>query len=434
MLKSTAWASPMQTFIRLYVLALAAAVVQPSAMLNAQTAAPAPPTKPWSFAASYAAKETFDGNVHLQDIGDMARKGSMVTSVTPGLSLVYQRSAAFRSTFTYAPEIVRFHSYSSENHATHRAGINFGGVFGATAWEFTNALVRIDGSDQGPIVDVGSACDIPALGGIPLRDRRDAAIWRNGFKLTHSMGRWFLRPVFSSYIHDFRTEQRQRTGAYAGYENYVDRWEASGGVDAGYAVGEKTWVVVGHRYGRQRQGSLLGRESLYSNSYNRVLAGVEGAPASWLRLNILAGPDIRNFEDRPAGFDPHELLWFINGSASFLPSGSDTLTATLSRYQQPAFSSQCVYEDIVYDFSWKRQYGPRLTSTAGVRFYGGDWQAPVNREDWIYTPTASLSYAFHKRLAAEISYSHDWARSRIPHTSGREYTRPLFSVGIRGSL
>lgn len=420
--------------IHLLIWALATAVVQFPANVNGQTAVPAAPTKPWSFGANYSVKEAFDGNVYLQDIGDDARRGSMVTSVTPGLSVGYARGPAFRSAFTYAPEIVRFHSYSKESHVAHRAGLNFSGVSGKTAWELTNALVRIDGSNQGPIFDVGNACDIPAIGGIPLRDRRDAVILRNGFRVTHTMGRWFVRPSFTSYVHDFRTEQRARTGAWAGYENYVDRWEVNGGLDVGYAVADKTWVVLGHRYGHQHQGTLLGRESLYSNSYNRVLAGVEGAPAKWLRLGILAGPDIRNFKQQVAGFDPHELLWFINGSVSVLPGKADTVTVTLSRFEQPAFSSQCVYEDIVYDFTWRRQIGKRLTSAAGFRIYGGDWQAPINREDWVYTPGASLSYAFHKRLTAEVAWSHDTARSNVPFTTGREFTRPMFTIGVRGSL
>ncbi len=375
-----------------------------------------------------------DGNVFLQDIGANARKRSTVTTGALGLALGYGRTPAFRAAFSYTPEIVRYHSHASENHVAHRAGANFNGSSGRTAWEFTNSLVRIDGSDQGPIFDVANRGDIPAIGGIPLRDRRDAAIVRNGFRLTHTRRDWFVRPVFTSYIHDFRTGQRARTGAYAGYENYVDRYELSGGVDAGYGVAPKTWLVAGHRYGRQQQGELLGVKSPYSSSYHRVLAGVEGWPASWLRLNLLGGPDLRSFKMRPAGFDADEMLWFINASASWLPTGRDTVTATHARYEQPAFSSHSVYEDIVYELAWRRQHTQRILATAGFRVHGGDWQAPVNREDWIYTPSASLSYTVNRRLTAEAAWSHDSVRSRVPNTAGREFTRHLFIAGLRGSF
>jgi hypothetical protein len=419
---------------RYFVCALAAAVVPAAAVLSAQTAAPTPPKNPWTFATSYALKETVDGNVFLQDLGEAARKRSLVTSGTLGFGLGYQRTPAFKAAFTYAPEMVRYHSYASENYVAHRASLNFSGNSGRTAWEFTNALVRIDGNNQGPIFDVGNRGDIPALGGIPLRDRRDAVVVRNGFKLTQTMGRWFLRPAFSSYVHDFRTQQRVRSGPFAGYENYVDRYELNGGVDLGYGVGEKTWIVLGHRYGHQEQGELLGVRSLYSSRYNRVLFGLEGAPADWLKLSVLAGPDLRRFENRPAGFDRGEMLWFVNASLSWLPTKRDTVTATLSRYEQPAFSSQSVYEDIVYDLAWRRQFAKRLSATAGFRIYGGDWQAPVNREDWIYTPSASLSYTLHKYLTAEVAYSHDSVESMVPNTQGREFTRHLFSVSARGSF
>jgi hypothetical protein len=419
-----------RTLVRVLVVALA----PPAAVLNAQTATSTPPDSPWSFAANYSLKEFFDGNVYLQDMGGWSKRRSLVTSGTLGVALGYQRTPAFKAAFTYAPELVRFHSYASENYVTHRTSLNFNGVSGRTAWEFTNAFIGIDGGNQGPIFDVASKCDIPAVGGIPLRDRRAAVILRNGFKATHSMGRWFLRPVFSSYVHDFRTEQRPRTGPYLGYENYVDRYELSGGVDAGYRIGENTSVVLGHRYGHQEQGKLLGVRSPYSNSYNRVLFGFEGAPAAWMRLNVLAGPDIRRFERSPANFDADELRWFVNASLSWLPSTSDTVTLVHSRFQQPAFSSHSLYEDIVYDLAWRRQYTKRLSGTAGFRIYGGDWCAPASRDDWIYTPAASLSYTFHKRLTAEVAYSHDRARSRIPNTQGRDFTRNLFSVGVKGTL
>lgn len=414
---------------------LAAAAVQPAIVLEAQSAAAGPPGGgPWDFAVSYALRETFDGNVYLQDLGGMARRGSLVTSAAPGLALSFRSNQDFLASFNYSPEIVRFHGHAAENHVTHRAGAVFAGVSGATAWELTSALTGIAGPGEGPVFETANLCDIPAVGGIPLRDRRAATIMRHGFKLTRTAGRWFVRPSFTAYLHDFRTRQYARTGAYAGYENYIGRWELSGGADLGYAVGEKTWLVAGHRSGRQQQGRLLGAPSPYSNSYHRLLAGIEGSPAGWLRLNVLAGPDMRRFARRPAGFDTGELLWFIQASASWLPDAANAVTLTLSRFEQPAFSSHSVYEDLVYDVSWRRRHGKRLSFAAGLRIYGGDWQAPVNREDWIYTPTASVTCTLHKRLAAEAAWSYDAARSRIPNTGGREYTRPMFSVGLRGTL
>jgi hypothetical protein len=405
-----------------------------AATAGAQSLTSAAANKAWTLAVSASVRETFDSNVFLQDVGGIARRSSPVTSAALGLAAGYERTPAFRATLSYTPELVRYHRYDSENHVAHRAAANFSGAFTKTTWEWTNSFLRIDGSDQGPIFDAAAGGDIPAIGGIPLRERREAVVLRNGLKLTHTRGRWMLRPAFTTYSHDFRTDQRARTGAYGGYENYVDRWELNGGADAGYDLGRKTWLVAGYRYGRQQQGRLLGAASPYSNRYSRILLGLEGSPAKWLRLSLSGGPDFRSFQAPPAGFDPGEQLWYIGSSAGWLPSGSDTVTLTLSRYEQPAFSSHSVYEDIVYDVSWRRRHSARLATTLGFRAYGGDWQAPVNREDWIYTPAASLTYSWAGHITTEISYSYDAVRSRVPNTTGREYTRHLLTAGVRFTL
>ena len=62
---------------------------------------------------------------------------------------------------------------------------------------------------------------------------------------------------------------------------------------------------------------------------------------------------------------------------------------------------------------------------------GGDWLHPVKREDWIYTPSASVSCAVNKHTSCDLSYSYDWAESEIPNTSGREFTRHLVSLAVK---
>ena len=201
---------------------------------------------------------------------------------------------------------------------THRALFNFGGTLGNATWELVNTATYIDGSTTGPTF--ARPDDIPAIGGIPLRDRRAAFIFRNGFRLTEPVGKWFFRPVATAYIHDFKTEQLYQTPAQKtlfSYENYVDRQDVSGGLDVGYEVVKKTYLVAGFRYGRQDQYTLPGAggttlHSPYDNGYQRILAGVEGSPVSWLKLAVLAGPDIRQFDSgTPAGFDPNRNIGLL---------------------------------------------------------------------------------------------------------------------------
>ncbi|MEI8062915.1 MAG: hypothetical protein WCH84_02510 [Verrucomicrobiota bacterium] len=402
------------------------------AVLRAQTtgAVQSAVTKfPWRFSASLAVKETFDDNVFLQNESSLAHKSSMVSSFTPALGLVYQETTDFKAAISYAPEVVYYHSYSSEDYVAHRVTLNLSGKSGDTAWELNNAVTGIAGSNRGPTFLTAQGGAIPALGGIPLRDRRDAIIYRNNLKVTQTLDKWFLRPVFTSYVHDFKTQQ----SSAAGYENYIDRYEVNGGLDVGYEVHTKTWLVLGYRYGYQHQGDNLNVPSPYSSYYHRILAGVEGTPTDWLKLNVLAGPDIRDFgsDNLASTFQRSKLLWYIDASAVATLGKRDTATVLLTRYEQPAFSSQSVYEDIVYSVGWRHQCDNKLSATAVLKIYGGEWQAPALRKDWIYTPSVGVSYAFTKHFSADLTYSYDAVRSEISNTTGREFTRQLVSLGAK---
>jgi hypothetical protein len=347
----------------------------------------------------------------------------------------YKPGPEFYASATYAPELTYYHSASSEDYLAHRGLLNLGGKLKEASWELLNTASYIDGNDLGPTFARGG--DVPAIGGIPLRDRREAFVFRNGFKFTYPVGDFFLRPVANTYFHDFKTEQHAspNTASWV-YENYIDRQDVSGGLDVGYTVAKQTQVVLGYRYGAQEQFTLLGVDSPYDNSYQRVLVGIEGSPAPWLKLAVMGGPDIRNFSGTPAGFDQDELLYFVDASITLLPSKRDTLVLANRRYEQPAFSSFSMYEDITYSLTWKHKLDDQFTVGAGFQLYIGDWQAPVPREDWIYTPSVSLAYAY-KKVSAELAYSYDWVDNQAPqgvgnvYPDGREYTRHLVSLGVK---
>ena len=411
--------------------------------------------------ADLTVKEAYDGNVYLQDKEPTppvpgtvpAKKDSWVTTITPRVGLDYKPCSGFNASLSYAPDIAVYHNAHSEDYFAHRFGLTLSGKADNVTWEQANALTYIDGNHLGPTFYRGTADapaqDVPAIGGIPLRDRRDATVYRGGLKLTYLIGDFFVRPVGAAYVHDFRTLQQpsespSRPGTY--YENYLDRQDVNGGLDIGYDVGKKTFLVVGYRYGRQDQfrgpmynAATVFGDSPYDSTYHRVLAGVEGTPASWLKLALLGGPDIRTWaDDTPTGFDRDEMLYWIDASITLLPTKQDSIVLLNRRYEQPAFSSQSVYEDITYSVTWKHKFDDHWAGSAGFQLYIGDWQAPVNREDWIYTPSASLSYTHDKHLSAELAYSYDWVENQVPTTAvgaayaeGREYTRHIVSLGLK---
>jgi hypothetical protein len=419
-------------------------------------------------------KETYDSNVYLQDNEPNpanvaaaraaglrpveANKGSFVTSILPKVGLNYLPTPEFGVNAAYAPDVNWYHSASSEDYVAHRGTLNLGGKVGDALWELSNTGTYIEGSDQGPTF--ARPDDIPALGGIPLRDRRAAFIFRNTFRVTEPLGEdWFVRPVAGSYIHDFKTEQRYIRPAdrsLYSYENYIDRQEIYGGLDFGYKVAPGTYLTLGYRYGQQDQfkgpyglgGSIV--DSPFDSAYHRVLLGVEGSPVDWLKLNVAMGPDIRQFSDESfrrfialapsnasyAAFDRNELLYYLDASVTLIPGKADSLVLRSTWFEQPAFSSFSMYQDIKHDLIWRHRLTDQLSAALGFTLYIGDWQPPVNRDDWIYTPNASLTYAITSKLAAEVAYSYDWVESKIPAsieplTESHEFTRHLASLSLK---
>lgn len=385
----------------------------------------------WSATASVTAKVTLDDNVFLQNVTALGFRDSIVSNLMLAVALKQTGDQRFSAALNYSAEMIRYHSEHSENHVMHRATANFSGKNEAFGWEWNNGVQLIAGSDVGPNFAVGG--DIPAAGGIPIRERRDAEVYRGAWRMNWTVNEWLVRSVVSYYDHDFQTQQRARIGADAGYSNYIDRSEISAGLDIGRRIAtDRPWLLAGYRFGRQRQGALLGIASPYANDFHRVLLGFEGAVSSTMKVNVTVGPDFRRFGTNPnPAFRGSEILWFVDASLTFTPTAADTVTFSARRFEQPAFASHSVYEDCTYEVAWRRKMGAKLTATASVRTYITDFQAPANREDWIVTPALAASYVFSHNLSADFSYSRDRAKSHVPATSARDYTRQLFTAGVK---
>lgn len=400
-----------------------------------------PASTNWTFQADLTLRETYDSNVYLQDyepsplVPDavLPFQESFITTVTPKVGFAYKPGLGFNVSGSYAPEAAFYHSESTEDYVAHRLALLFNGVVGKVTWQMQNSVTYIDGSEEG--LTFGAPGGAPAIGGIPIRDRREALIYRNSFAAFHKHGNWFFRPAVSSYIHDFRTELRN-PAQFPFYQNYVDRNDFNLGVDAGYKAFKEGYVFLAYRCGWQHENELPpGNVYDYSNDYQRLLAGFEGKVTDWFKFNLFIGPDWRNFNHRtPPGFDPDPVKLYIDGNAVFTLSKSDTVILTVKQFEQPAFGTPSAYEDITYDIVWRRRLSEQFAMGVGFRAYGGDWEAPVRREDWIYTPSANLSYTHNRHFGAELAYSYDWVDSEVPNTQGREFTRHLVWLAVKWTL
>lgn len=427
----------MSTFIRSwsghrasFALAWLTAALAPIPAVHAEAAL----ASPWKLAGNLTLRESYDSNIFLQSsipattITNAKQPNRHSAVTTTGVSASLERPSHPELAFAInaSAEAVFFGSATTENYRTYKLGATAGGKTGATVWSAQTTTTRIDGGDEGPIF--GCAGGATALGGIPLRDRRSALVERTRFKLSHAVGEWFVRPSASFYVHDFLTHQSPRTG----YLNYVDRREYLAGAEVGRAIFSSTRFIAGVFAGRQDQFKLHGIDSPYDSWLRRFVVGLEGKPAPWLQLNLLGGPEKRRFRTgTPVGFDRDRILLWLDSEAIITVGPRDTCTAIVRRFQQPAFTSQSVYEDITYEVTWRRQLTDRLTLATGFKAYGGDWPGPVTREDWIFTPSAGLRYAATPRWLIEVSYLAESAESRLPATPGREYRRQIGSVSTQ---
>jgi hypothetical protein len=393
-----------------------------------------------SLKADLALKEAFDSNVYLQDVtpanpnAAQPFQESMVTTLTPRLALDWKPMTEFNLAVSYAPEFAWYHAEPGENYVAHRGALTFSGKVGIVQWEQFNTVNYIDGSHEG--LTFGGPGGPPAIGGVPIRDRRDALIYRNGFRAYHPHGNWFFRPVAWSYIHDFRTDQRN-PATYPGYQNYLDRNDLSAGIDIGYKALPQAYVLVGYRYGFQNETPVSWSPTHFSNRYHRFVLGLEGKLTEWLKVTGVVGPDYRSFHNNHTsqGFDDYHTTLYYDASIGLLPTKADTVTFLFRQYEQPAFGAASVYEDITWEVSWRHQFEGGLAVSTGMRAYIGDWLAPVSREDWIYTPSATISYVRDRHLSGDLTYSYDSAESKVMNsvlnTSGREFRRHLVSLAVK---
>lgn len=381
----------------------------------------------WTPTASLAVKEEYDSNVYLQDVGPLAGAESFVTTVLPSVGIKYTAGPEAAVSLSYAPEIAFFHSEPTEDFVLHRIGLGAGGKISKTEWDLQNALVVIDGSDEGLVFSAPGGAG--AAGGPRVRDRRDATMYRGGLKVTQGIGKVLVRPVVSAYVHDWQTKH----SAVPGYLNFVDRKDFNGGVDVGAVVYHGTRAFVGYRYGVQDQAKLLSYPEEYDNQYHRVLFTFEGAPWKWLKLGISLGPEFRHYGDdvSPLFQDTNELNLFVDGSVTLTLGSADTVVLSVKQFEQPGFGGRSTYEDLTYDVTWRHKFGPKLTLSVIGRAYNTDFTYPTMRDDWVMTAGVAATYAITKPLNVELSYTFEDGESRVPNTAGRDYAREVVALGVK---
>ncbi len=370
----------------------------------------------------------WDGDLFLQDSGPLANQSSFITRAVMGLEwepLAGTPGKKAPLQIGYSFGHAEFWDESSENNWTHTLKLAANGTLGSAPWTVKSNFKLVDGNSETPIyLGCGGA---PSFGGVEIMARRDGFTWTGSGDIQFGTPFGFVRPLGYWKWNNYMTRQQE----IAGYLNYTDRSDTGGGVDLGFALSEKAHFVLGYRAGYQWEDEILDDPIQYSNTYQRILAGVEGEVGP-VKMKLLAGPDFRSFGGGTApGFDRGELLWFIDGELSATIGKADTLKLTLARFEQPGFCGRSIYEDILHGLSWRHKFGERVTSELGVQAHAADFQAPTTREDWIFTLNAALEWRLTDNTTIRAFWQADDGQSMVPNTPSREYQRGYGGIEVR---
>ena len=366
--------------------------------------------------------------------GVPARADSMVGTASLGLGATWQRDRALAVDLGYAPELVRYERFASENHDDHRFNAGVRGETGPLSFDAKGSFLLIDGEDTSPIFG-GAGCT-PAIGGEQVRSRRDQSLTKTSGRLTYAVApRVFVRAVGATSSQDFGTQQKT-TAAVPGYANYVDRAEWTVGADAGWRLTPDLALIAGVRRGAQRQGALVGTASQSSNTLTRYLVGAEGKLHRTLTVGVLAGPDYRTFDNAaPIGADHTRRSEYVEGNATWTPAKADAVTLTAKRYLWLSSGGKTPYDSTTCDVQWKHTFSQTWSGSLAAGFQEGDNTDYVAksafRDDRIYTITVGGAYAINARTKLDLSVMREWGVSEIPNQDGREYQHWLGSIGVR---
>ena len=383
----------------------------------------------WTKALSLRVEEGYDSNVYLQKVTPQANQDSFITVIQPTIDLGWV-TKPFNLNISYSPKASIFGSEHEENNIAHALGINIkGNITDSISYEFLNSLNYVNGSRTAPTFTGPGGP--PALGGYQIRDRRESAWMKQSAKVTWTHGWFFLRPVYNGYVHDFKTVQKE----IPGYSNYVDRNQFNGGLDLGLKMLKDTWFVTGYRYGSMEQNRLFSSPVQYNNTFHRILFGMEGQPAKWIKLCTTAGPSFHHFDASvPECFGRNHTRVYADATVTLLPTSLDSFVLSTTRFEQLSFYGRGAYQDIIYRAGYVRKLSDTVDFKADFRIYRGEFEAPANRKDNIYTPSIGVNWKVNSHLSCNCQYSYEWAESDVPDTIGREYGHNLASIGANLSF
>ncbi len=315
---------------------------------------------------------------------------------------------------------------STEDHTVHKLQIVAKGTI--LGWKLAADLATtyVDGSKESPRYLVYSSYGMA----VP-RERRNQ--WQHALKasLRREFGAWSTRVTGAYTSFDLLTRHHNPTGAYLGYLNYIDRYDLNGGFDVGHKAG-KALAWLGMRVGEQYQQALPWALTRGSSSYVRLLTALEGKTGD-VTYALTAGPDFRSYHDPKAVVDRSQTTLFVDSSVNWTVRKGTTVGLTGKQWRWVSSSGKATYDDFSTGVTVKHQLTKVLALRGLAQWQRGDYVAPTNRIDHLYTLGCGATFDFNPHLSASLDYT--WMRDEnaVAGTTfdGREYRRDLVNFELK---
>lgn len=398
----------------------------------------------WLTELSLTTRESWESNVYLTNKAgpggrDLANRPSYVTGIAPKLALdlaplLKGSDPDFdlkHLNLAYTPEIIRFHDQPGENHDIHRVATGLEASWASFSIKADNLLSLVDGSHETPQYTGRSSIAIGLI-----RERRDQIQDRMNLQLRYDGGGWFLRPAASFVYYDLQTDLRVATGANAGWQNYADRYDLNGGVDAGFEVLPGFFLISGYRHGRQHQGNLFAASSNSSNDYDRLLFGWEGKPLPWLKTQFQAGPDFRSYgKEVPAGHETDKNFFYLDGSLTADCGSGDSITLKARQSEGVSGSGINSYQETSFGVVHKHKWNASVETGTELKWLRADYDDPSSMNDTLYTLHEDLAWKINKHftLSADYSFSQSQDMTENANASLREYANHQVGISLKAS-
>jgi hypothetical protein len=469
------------SFSKLYLLSIAAicgpllAGTSSAADASNATIAPATLQKPaWLTDLSVGVKESYDDNVFesglepslagpsapppgSQSVWALKNVTSFITTVSPKVGvdfapLLGDQKTLQALTLGYAPDFVTYDHASSENYNAHRLAATVKWQEDDLSFNANEGFNYINGSKYAPTYpgDLLSAFATAAD-----RERREQEQDRANVTFKYDQEKWFVRPTATLLYYNLDTAQY----FWPGYQNYVNRYDVNGGLDFGYKIQPKFALTLGYRYGYQDQAEFKFAPSFPTvaiaaahspNDYQRVLFGFEGKPWNWLSVSLQIGPDFRSFESSTPIDNKNPVTYYGEGALTATVTPKDTITFKYKQWEWVSSTGLVPYFDSTFDLSYSRKVTDALSLSLGGRALGANYN-PNNvasqsggllgdravRNDWLYTVSAGLQYAFNANFSANVAYSYDFGvneQDGLPAGAAgyqpRSFNHQLASLGV----